>query len=284
MSGIFVIDVDGEEAHNALLNHLGKEPLAPKAISGSGKPYRYHLYFRCPDLPTKAKQTPWHPNLEFRGKGGIVIIPPSLHPSGKRYAWAPGQSPNAMEFSKVPSQVLNALTPLRPVKKAPRKSRIKPVAGIDTSPRTLEFLSGKWSEGPGWNDKLFHAACDLCGRDMPLEEGEPLLLAGAHPWSVGDEELARRTIASAYSQPRAQHIGEECGPKNALEVSNVDQFLVRGRSVDQKLRFVLVEHAVFQLENTIFLLTPNTTKPYKGYVVGVSFHDTTTPPKKDGPG
>ncbi len=203
VSGIFVIDVDGEEAHNALLNHLGKEPLAPKAISGSGKPYRYHLYFRCPDLPTKAKQTPWHPNLEFRGKGGIVIIPPSLHPSGKRYAWAPGQSPNAMEFSKVPSQVLNALTPLRPVKKAPRKSRIKPVAGIDASPRTLEFLSGKWSEGPGWNDKLFHAACDLCGRDMPLEEGEPLLLAGAHPWSVGDEELARRTIASAYSQPRA---------------------------------------------------------------------------------
>ncbi len=54
--------------------------------------------------------------------------------------------------------------------------------------------------------------------------------------------------------------------------------------MDQKLRFVLVEHAVFQLENTIFLLTPNTTKPYKGYVVGVSFHDTTTPPKKDGPG
>jgi Bifunctional DNA primase/polymerase, N-terminal len=87
VSGVFVIDVDGEEAHDALVKRLGKEPVAPKALSGSGKPHRYHLYFRCPDVPTRAKQTPWHPSLEFRGQGGIVVIPPSLHKSGNRYVW-----------------------------------------------------------------------------------------------------------------------------------------------------------------------------------------------------
>jgi len=204
VSGVFVIDVDGEEAHLALLERLGKEPLGPKALSGSGKPYRYHLYFRCPDLATKSKQTPWHPNLEFRGKGGIVIIPPSLHKSGNRYAWAKGRSPEEMDLPQLPSQVLEALKPLRPVRtpSAGVAVRINPVAGIDASPRTLDFLSGKWAEGPNWNNRLFHAGCDLCGRDIPVEEAEPLLLAGAQPWNVGEEELARRTIASAYSQPR----------------------------------------------------------------------------------
>jgi hypothetical protein len=203
VSGVFVIDTDGEEAHKVLLERLGKEPLAPKALSGSGEPRRYHLYFKCPDLLTKAKQTPWHPKLEFRGKGGIVVIPPSLHKSGKRYAWAKGRSPDEMELPPVPKQVLEALKPLRPVRNPScARVRIKPVAGIEASPRTLEFLSGKWAEGPRWNDKLFNAACDLCGLDMPLEEAEPLLLAGAQPWNVGEEELARRTIASAYSQPR----------------------------------------------------------------------------------
>src|SRR5262249_41497250 len=77
VSSLFAIDVDGEEAHDVLVARLGGEPLAPKVMSGSGDPRRYHLYFRCPELPTKAKQTPWHPKLEFRGERGIVILPPS---------------------------------------------------------------------------------------------------------------------------------------------------------------------------------------------------------------
>src|SRR4051794_36480527 len=51
VSNLFVTDVDRPEAHEALLERLGGEPLSLKAISGSGKPDRYHLYFRHPDLP-----------------------------------------------------------------------------------------------------------------------------------------------------------------------------------------------------------------------------------------
>lgn len=203
VSGIFVTDVDGKEAHDVLMNRIGNEPICPKARSGSHKPYRYHLFFRCPDLPTKSKQTPWHEHLEFRGHGGIVIIPPSLHKSGNRYEWAKGRSPDDLELPELPPQILEALKPVqfpRPV--SVTVGRRVSVAGIDASPRTLAFLSGRWVDGPRWNDKLFNAACDLCGRDMRIEKAEPLLLAGAQPWSQGEEERARTTILSAYSQPR----------------------------------------------------------------------------------
>jgi hypothetical protein len=203
VSKVLVIDVDGPEAYDVLIERLGQEPLAPKALSGSRAPYRFHLYFKCPDLPTKSKQTPWHPKLEFRGKGGIVIIPPSLHKSGKRYAWSPGQSPEDLSLPEVPPAILKALTPVPRPKSLPLSpGKMRSVRGIDASARTLKFLSGAYSEGPRWNDRLFCAACDLCGRGMPLDKAEPLLLAGAQPWSLGEEELARRTIESAYSRPR----------------------------------------------------------------------------------
>jgi hypothetical protein len=204
VSDLFVIDVDGPEAHAELLKRLGGEPLAPKAVSGSGKPYRCHFYFRCPPLTTRAKQTPWHEHLEFRGKGGIIVIPPSLHPSGRRYAWVPGRSPQEIVLPEVPAQVLKALTPPPATTTLSKRTGQagKVPAGIDASPRTLRFLSGMYREGPAWNNKLFEAACDLCGRDLPLAKAEPLLLAGARPWTLAEEELARKTIASAYSQPR----------------------------------------------------------------------------------
>ncbi len=111
VSDVFVIDVDGEEAHRALLDRLGVEPGGPKALSGSSRPFRYHLFFRHPAVATRAKATPWHPQLEFRGKGGVVILPPSVHKSGRRYAWAAGRSPAEVSLGDVPPAVLAALAP-----------------------------------------------------------------------------------------------------------------------------------------------------------------------------
>jgi hypothetical protein len=200
VSGLLVIDVDGTEAHQTLLGRLGAEPVAPKVLSGSRKPDRYHLFFRCPALPTKAKATPWHAKLEFRGKGGIVVIPPSLHPSGQRYVWAEGRSPDDLALPELPAEIVAAL-------RAPRSSPpiVQPGASVDlenASPSTREFLAGKYADGPNWNGRLFRAACDLAGRGVSQAEAEPALLAGANPWDETNAETARRTIQSAFSQPR----------------------------------------------------------------------------------
>ena len=112
---------------------LDCKPVAPNALSGSRAPNRYHLFFHHPDLPTKGKATPWHSKLEFRGHGGIIIIPPSMHKSGKRYAWAPGQSPEEMGMPQVPRKVLEALKPLPKVRASSngKPAKVQPVSGIE---------------------------------------------------------------------------------------------------------------------------------------------------------
>lgn len=200
-SNVFVIDVDGTEAHAVLINRLGKEPSAPKVLSGSREPFRYHLFFQCPNsVVTRAKLTPWHEKLEFRGFGGILIVPPSKHKSGHRYVWAPGRSPDEISLPQVPPEILNALKPAR--KKEYSSPVLKRIDDVDASRRTLAFLTGRYANESGWNQRLFNAACDLHGRKLPLSTAEPLLLAGARPWTKGDEDLARRTIQSAFAKPR----------------------------------------------------------------------------------
>ena len=239
--GLFVIDCDGPEAHEALVEHLGGPPMAPMVLSGSGKPCKYHLYFKHPAVATNARFTPWHRQLEFRGYRGIVIAPPSVHPSGNCYRWAEGRSLDDMPLPEVPAPVLAALRakaegPCRPVvrKVTGRPRHCDPVypalserslpkrgpviAGpshceldSDTAERlakagvcraTLQYLEGAYAEGPDWNGRLFAAAADLHGCGIDDEEAEALLLAGAEPWDGDEEEAARRTIASAFGQDR----------------------------------------------------------------------------------
>lgn len=212
VSNLFVIDVDGPAAHAVLLEHLGSECLAPRVNSGSQQPHRYHLFFSHPPIPTKAKDTPWHPKLEFRGEKGIVILPPSLHKSGRCYAWAPGRSLADMPLTTVPAAVLEALSDAKRERghrgasdRGTQPSEVvslKDVAGLEVSASTQRFLSGEFVNGPRWNERLFAAACDMAGRKIPIEIAEPLLIKGAGPWDDGELAAARRTIQSAYQHPR----------------------------------------------------------------------------------
>ena len=151
-------------------------------------------------FPTKAKATPWHPKLEFRGQGGVLVLPPSVHPSGQRYVWSPGQSLDEVPLPAPPPLIAAAWNP---------PAKLPPVAAVSVSvhhqlaasPSTQEFLAGKWVNGPGWNDRLFLAACDLCGRRMSREEAELLLLAGAQPW----DEVEQEKLTSDH------RVGLQCG-------------------------------------------------------------------------
>jgi hypothetical protein len=205
ISQLFALDVDGEEAHQALLKQLGAEPWAPKVLSGSGQPFRYHLLFRCPPVRTWPKKTPWHPNLEFRGKNGLLVLPPSLHRSGQRYRWAPGRSLDDVALCDPPVPVVEALVRLaQPQRPNGTNYSAKPLdrSAVNASPSTRRFLAGEFANGPRWNDRLFHAACDLHGRGIPREVAEPLLLGGAQPCDETEANAARYTIQSAYAQFR----------------------------------------------------------------------------------
>jgi hypothetical protein len=182
VSGLLVMDVDGPEAHAELVKRLGIEPVAPKVLSGSGKPSRYHLFFRHPAVATRAKITPWHPKLEFRGNKGIVVLPPSLHRSGQRYRWAPGQSLDDLALPDVPDAVLEALSE-RAAKDAGQTQQadrpvLTPAELTSVQKRARAYLAKlpPAIEGQGGDQQTFTAACTLVvGFGLSPDDALPLL-------------------------------------------------------------------------------------------------------------
>jgi hypothetical protein len=80
--GFDVIDLDGEAAVDALEEaRAGREPLrGPVVATGHG----FHWYLKATGLGNRAGILP---DVDFRGQGGYVVAPPSLHPDGHRYRW-----------------------------------------------------------------------------------------------------------------------------------------------------------------------------------------------------
>jgi Bifunctional DNA primase/polymerase, N-terminal len=83
-SRLVVADVDRLD----LLDPDLPTPTASSGREGGGK----HLYFLS-ERPIGTKRMPWgHVNPAY------VLLPGSLHPSGRRYAWLPGRSPEDVPF------------------------------------------------------------------------------------------------------------------------------------------------------------------------------------------
>jgi hypothetical protein len=87
-SGFFALDIDGDEGE-ASLRKLeeahGVLPPTVEVITGRGR----QLYFNMPptgDVRNSAGVV--GPGLDIRGSGGFVVAPPSIHPTGRAYAWS----------------------------------------------------------------------------------------------------------------------------------------------------------------------------------------------------
>jgi hypothetical protein len=81
-SGIIVIDIDDEAlAKEAIGDKEMPETLMQETGSG-GK----HLIFAYPGKPVKSG-TKIIPGVDSRADGGYIVVPPSLHKSGRNYEW-----------------------------------------------------------------------------------------------------------------------------------------------------------------------------------------------------
>jgi hypothetical protein len=88
-SGVWVLDIDGDEGEATLRGleaQHGALPPTVEAITGNGR----HLYWRWPqgrEIRNRQERGAI-PGIHVRGDGGYVIAPPSIHPSGRSYAWS----------------------------------------------------------------------------------------------------------------------------------------------------------------------------------------------------
>lgn len=76
-----VCDVDTDPALGAVLNLLNlPRPAGPLVRTGLG----WHLWFAPSGSPSRVGLLP---NVDWRGRGGLVVAPPSLHATGRRYTF-----------------------------------------------------------------------------------------------------------------------------------------------------------------------------------------------------
>jgi hypothetical protein len=129
-SGLLVLDVDGDP--DELLADRPRPRTPTQQTGGGGWQYLY----RFPPALAEARTTRAGvlPGVDTRGRGGYIIAPPSLHPSGRCYAWAPGAAPDDVPCAEPPGWLVDLLTPparpectptplVRPVPAAPRARR-----------------------------------------------------------------------------------------------------------------------------------------------------------------
>ena len=111
VSGVIVLDVDAGRGGNVSLEAWTREhgplPATVEALTGGGG---RHLYFSHPGEAT-ANRVGLAAGIDLRGDGGCVVAPPSLHASGRNYAWAPGRAPEEIDVAPLPAWLHRIIHP-----------------------------------------------------------------------------------------------------------------------------------------------------------------------------
>jgi hypothetical protein len=157
-SGIFVLDVDGEQGQQSVRDLEGQGCVLPNTLkvrTGRGE----HIYFNWPPNGTEIRNSAGKiaRGLDVRGAGGYVLVPPSVHPSGIAYEF----------FDKE--------TPIAP---APRwlLERLAQPFTVPAVAATIQTAYSAIPEGQR-NTTLASLAGTMRGRGMTLEALEAALLA-----------------------------------------------------------------------------------------------------------
>ncbi len=191
VSGLVALDFDGEGGM-ALRKAKNVFGAVPTNLTGKG----CHCLFRRPDREIR-NGARLLPGLDVRGEGGYVVIPPSIHPSGKRYEW---QVPPWMvdELPEIPEWVWPLVekagsAPASPARVA-HPDGLPPGVGKGARNQTTASLAGRY-----------------LNKGLSAEETATVLLAWNRKNSppLPDEEI-RRVVFSIARRER------EKGP--ALEV------------------------------------------------------------------
>jgi hypothetical protein len=114
-SGLVVIDGDGMEGRASLADLERQGLMLPSTLTVStGRPDGgEHRYCRVPSgVNTRNDQSgKIGPHIDVRGTGGYVVIPPSIHSSGKQYHFIDSDAP----IADMPDWVVQRLTARQPV-------------------------------------------------------------------------------------------------------------------------------------------------------------------------
>jgi hypothetical protein len=206
-----VVDVDSTEALDALKQAAGPHPLGWGPIARTGKGWHYYLA-----VTDRRSRVGLLDGLDLRAADAYVIVPPSLHVSGRRYRWLLNAGPDDVTLTGPPGWLVRLLDPAPPEPKTgQRGDLVEGLSGFDGFRYALAALRseaqlvanarGPQSAEKGTrNDTLnlaafkmrrFVARGELATADVVEVLSDAALRAGL------SEREARRTIASGLGNP-----------------------------------------------------------------------------------
>ena len=158
-NGLVVLDVDtdhkagkyGDETLTDLERQHGPLPETWTCLTGGGG---VHYYFQCDD-PALTVAAGFAPGLDYRGAGGYVIAPPSIHPiTGRAYEWEASSTPTSVPLAPLPGWLHRLMLQGKRDKTNKAKGREAP---------------GKVTEGRR-NEEMFHLAASLRAKGLTVAE------------------------------------------------------------------------------------------------------------------
>lgn len=171
LSNLLVLDLDAKH------NRSSKEFQIPVTICSNTGGGGEHIFFQYPSFEVRnSAGVILGLGVDIRGEGGYVVLPPSLHQSGKYYEWRESCSPFDLEPAEIPEWLKDNLQEttknsndrlyqkdLQSVVEGTRNETAVSVAGkiIYETPKDLKSTLG-WKKFKDWNLNI----------SSPLEESE----------------------------------------------------------------------------------------------------------------
>ena len=199
--GLCAVDIDNPEAFRQARQAVGLteddlKTWTTRSHRGGALIFRYPAGY---DLPSKKTNEFW--GADLLGNEHILVLPPSIHPTGTQYRWLAGREPDRIPLGDIPEALLTAFVgdPKPSDKALPRSSQDNGNGLPEWAARVVELLRSQWVEGIR-HDTALALAGVFAKRGVQREIAERTLMALAQ--TANDPELKDRLRATLDTYER----------------------------------------------------------------------------------
>lgn len=197
----WALDIDprkgGDSALHAWEQTHGTLPDTPHSLTGGGGE---HLAFALPNHGAIHNGVDLAPGIDVRGDGGYIVVPPSLHASGRTYCWDAASDLEDAPLAQAPDWLLAlcqdraSAAPMGPEATIPEGKRNETLSRMGYAMRKA-----------GMSLKEIHAGLDAVNvaRCHPALDAEELLLIVEGKRDIGPDPILRASSNGTPPVPKS---------------------------------------------------------------------------------